>query len=302
MRLKRNYYEVMGVPRSATAQEIKLKYHDLARQFHPDRAKDKDLAQRLFSQINIAYKVLAHESERARYDETLDAEASSAARVHPGGRVQPASPPAAAHASRQASAMAGPPPVQSRVWASPAASSASRPVGNGSAVSRPTPTGPTVARPTPTSPLGGGSVKAPAAPAQPTRYTLAQLLDLAHSAYGRGDLDQAQKICKQIITHSPDNVDALRLYGDIYVDTFRNADALIAYERALAIQPGNLTLQDKVRKLRSAAASAPSSGYSGQAPSSSRPPSGSRPQAAPAPAAKPPEKSNFFKRIIGGAR
>ena len=48
MRLKRNYYEVMGLSRTATAIEVKKKYHELARQFHPDRAKDKELAARLF--------------------------------------------------------------------------------------------------------------------------------------------------------------------------------------------------------------------------------------------------------------
>ncbi len=71
MRLQRTYYEVMGLPRTATPQQIKLKYHDLARQFHPDRAQDKVLAERLFVQINIAYRTLMDENKRAVYDSSL---------------------------------------------------------------------------------------------------------------------------------------------------------------------------------------------------------------------------------------
>ena len=51
MRIQRTYYEVMGLPRDSNAQQVKAKYHELARQFHPDRAKDKALAERLFVQM-----------------------------------------------------------------------------------------------------------------------------------------------------------------------------------------------------------------------------------------------------------
>jgi cytochrome c-type biogenesis protein CcmH/NrfG len=78
MRLKRTYYEIMGVDRSASPIEIKQKYHDLARLYHPDRAADKDLAQRLFAQINIAYQTLSNTTKRSKYDADLDYEASAA--------------------------------------------------------------------------------------------------------------------------------------------------------------------------------------------------------------------------------
>src|SRR5579884_1364172 len=71
MRLQRNYYEVLGLPRTASQQDIKRKYHELARQFHPDRAQDKELAQRLFVQINQAYQTLIDPEKRTRYDNGL---------------------------------------------------------------------------------------------------------------------------------------------------------------------------------------------------------------------------------------
>jgi curved DNA-binding protein CbpA len=73
MRMQRNFYEVLGVPRNATKREIKDKYYVLVRQYHPDRAKDKQLADTLFVQINRAYTTLYNDEKRAKYDASLDA-------------------------------------------------------------------------------------------------------------------------------------------------------------------------------------------------------------------------------------
>lgn len=78
MRLKRTYYEIMGVEKNASAQDIKQKYYALARQYHPDRASDKEMAQRLFAQINIAYQTLSNTTKRSKYDADLDYEAGLA--------------------------------------------------------------------------------------------------------------------------------------------------------------------------------------------------------------------------------
>jgi molecular chaperone DnaJ len=67
---KRDYYEVLGVPRSAPAEEIKKAYRRLARQHHPDMNKDNPkAAEEKFKELSEAYEVLADPSKRQRYDQ-----------------------------------------------------------------------------------------------------------------------------------------------------------------------------------------------------------------------------------------
>jgi len=65
----RDYYKVMGVSRSATADEIKKVYRKLAMQFHPDRNPGDKKAEDRFKEINEAYQVLSDTQKRARYDQ-----------------------------------------------------------------------------------------------------------------------------------------------------------------------------------------------------------------------------------------
>jgi molecular chaperone DnaJ len=64
---KRDYYEVLGVPKDATKDQIKSAYRKLALQFHPDRNKAPDAEER-FKEISEAYAVLSDDAKRAQYD------------------------------------------------------------------------------------------------------------------------------------------------------------------------------------------------------------------------------------------
>ena len=65
----RDYYQTLGVSKSATQAEVKTAFRKLARQHHPDTAKDKKVAEEKFKEINEAYEVLGDPEKRKRYDE-----------------------------------------------------------------------------------------------------------------------------------------------------------------------------------------------------------------------------------------
>jgi len=64
----RDYYEILGVPRNASAEDIKAAFRKLARQYHPDVSKEAD-AEEKFKEINEAYGVLSDPEKRRRYDQ-----------------------------------------------------------------------------------------------------------------------------------------------------------------------------------------------------------------------------------------
>jgi len=65
----KDYYATLGVSRDATPEQIKAAFRKLARQFHPDVAKDKKTAEEKFKAINEANEVLSDPAKRKRYDE-----------------------------------------------------------------------------------------------------------------------------------------------------------------------------------------------------------------------------------------
>lgn len=68
MAAKRDYYDVLGVPKTASAQELKSAYRKLALEWHPDRNKSPE-AEAKFKEINEAYQVLSDAKKKASYDQ-----------------------------------------------------------------------------------------------------------------------------------------------------------------------------------------------------------------------------------------
>ena len=65
----KDYYEILGVPRTATPGEIKKAFRKLARIHHPDVAKNKATGEAKFKEINEAYEVLSDPEKRQKYDQ-----------------------------------------------------------------------------------------------------------------------------------------------------------------------------------------------------------------------------------------
>ncbi|WP_375319411.1 molecular chaperone DnaJ [Candidatus Tisiphia endosymbiont of Oplodontha viridula] len=90
----KDYYQILGVNKSASQAEIKKAYHKLAMQYHPDRNSQDQQAEKKFKEISSAYDVLKDEQKRAAYDRFgheafhNSGGASSAGR-HSSGRANP---------------------------------------------------------------------------------------------------------------------------------------------------------------------------------------------------------------------
>lgn len=85
----RNHYQILGVSRLATVDQIKRRYRYLARKYHPDVAENKETARQIFIEINDAYQTLSNPDRRLIYDAALDKEfLNYQTRVHAASRAE----------------------------------------------------------------------------------------------------------------------------------------------------------------------------------------------------------------------
>src|ERR1700710_1042315 len=66
--MKRDFYEILGVSKSATQDEIKKAYRKVAMQFHPDRNPGDKAAEEKFKEAAESYEILSDTDKRAQYD------------------------------------------------------------------------------------------------------------------------------------------------------------------------------------------------------------------------------------------
>ena len=66
---KRDYYEVLGVSKGASDEELKKAYRKLAKQYHPDLHPGDKAAEAKFKEANEAYEILSDKDKRAKYDQ-----------------------------------------------------------------------------------------------------------------------------------------------------------------------------------------------------------------------------------------
>ena len=66
---KKDYYEVLGIPKNASEQDIKKAYRSMAKKYHPDRNKDNPEAEAKFKEVQEAHEILSDPQKRAAYDQ-----------------------------------------------------------------------------------------------------------------------------------------------------------------------------------------------------------------------------------------
>jgi curved DNA-binding protein CbpA len=216
-----NHYEVLGLPPTATAEQIKKKYRELARLFHPDVNSSPDAEQKILS-VNQAYRVLGDPDRRAAYD------AERTLHRPPPHTRRPDTPPATPPRPRRP---AGPPPEPK-----------GKPYydGFGRSYSEPTP-----------DPFAAAAPSSPSQRswAEPKPSGTEQVLTEAKLAFINRDFQLAQRLCFEALRLHPREAVAHEILGDIYARQGDTQRASTCFSYAIQFNPRNRTAQAKLDRL-----------------------------------------------------
>lgn len=234
-----DYYEIMGLSSTATPTEIKKRYRELARRYHPDVNPSPDASQKI-KIINEAYHVLGDADRRVVYDAERMLRQSAAAPKKPHSTPQPAAPPRPAQASQTphrggAPRTAGP----ARPYAA-----GSRAAYNG--FGRTSPESATPPRGSGPRPAAAGSAARGSAE---TASAAENLVAEARLAFINHKPREAEILCRQALALDRRNAVAHEILGDIYMKRGSHDLAVAHYSYSIQFNSRNLSVQAKLDRL-----------------------------------------------------
>ena len=221
-----NHYEALGLPSTATAEQIKRKYRELARQYHPDVNPSPDASGKILS-INQAYGVLGDKERRAAYD------AEQALRAPQKTSVRPASPTSTPPRPHR--------PTESHRPVDPTRQSSAGVFYDGFGRSYPKPKGDR----RPAGETGGRQRSVP----DPKGRSIDQMLAEARLAFINRDLATARGLCIDVLTLNPREAIAHEIIGDVYLREGDEQRASTAFGYAIQLNPRNQTVQAKLNRM-----------------------------------------------------
>ena len=216
-----NHYEALGLPPTATAEQIKRKYRELARIYHPDVNSSPEATHKILS-INQAYRVLGDADRRVAYD------AERAMPQPAPNTVRPSSPASTPPRPRQPAGQS--PNARGRVYYDGFGRSYSAP---GNERREPPKTGGAKQRQMPDS----------------NSTSLEQILTEAKLAFINRDFAVANRLCQAALNINPREATAHEILGDIYARKGDSQRASTSFAYAIQFNPRNRSAQAKLDRL-----------------------------------------------------
>ena len=220
-------YLVLGVARDCSTDELKSAYRRLARDNHPDVARDKTHANLRMTQINAAWSQIGDPQKRSAFDARWRLDELN--RVEAQGRF------ARQHTAKPQAAPASSKPK-------PRPTRASSPSSKPATTPRPKTVG------TPTEGVKAAP-KRPSSSASANRH--ARLAEASRLLFKQNKPNEALELCKAILKTDFRNIPARELMGEAYLRLGQTDRALAVWEQALVLSPANVTLRRRWLSLMS---------------------------------------------------